>query len=66
VPDQAIPEADEADTQEQTEEVALDDAVVDDEPPRLARRATGGIPLEAPEADVLEQSIEVPIDEDRR
>ena len=53
-PDQALPPADEADVQEQAQ------PVTEEEPARRPDR----VPLEANDADVLEQSIEEPLDEE--
>lgn len=51
-----IPDADEADALEQAEAIEPDE----DDGPEI-RVST--IPLDAPEADVIEQSIEVPVDD---
>ena len=61
MPDEPIPDADEADAQEQTEEVAPAEP--------LTTPVTGGhleVPVDASEADVLEQLMEVPVDDDER
>jgi hypothetical protein len=59
--DAAIPEADQADVQEQAEEV---------EPAapagRLADAGHLDRPLDADEADVIEQRLEVPLDDEER
>jgi hypothetical protein len=56
-----IPDADEADLIEQAE------AVVDVEPPDgLPGPAAHALPVDASEGDALEQSIEVPVDDDER
>jgi hypothetical protein len=61
MPDEPIPDADEADAQEQTEEVAPAGP-----PTTLAAAGHLELPVDASEADALEQLMEVPVDDDER
>ncbi len=62
--DQPIPDADEADAQEQAEEVGPGETAPSEDanPPEIPEGVE--VPLDASEADVIEQSLEVPLDED--
>ena len=58
--DQSIPDADDADAQEQAEEIEPDHEPSSEAPRNLA------IPVDADEGDAIEQAMEVPLDDDER